>query len=76
MPSSRITYRMLCERIEAWNKEHGFAYRNKGYLKVTNDGPVHLLGRISRQGGTGLSMEHGGDGTIRSCYEQIPHLEP
>lgn len=71
--SRRITYKRLEEKIDDWNKSYGLVYRDKGFLKVTNDGPFHELVQINKQGTTGCDNLHlsDRDGTIKSCFHAI-----
>lgn len=50
---------------------NGLKYLDKGFLMVKNDGNVHWLGQISRQGHTGEINVPFTNGTLRSCWERV-----
>lgn len=73
---TRITYKRLTDAVEAWNKTHNLNYRDKGWLAVGNDGNVHWLQYITKQGQTCVNQVSGTDGTLKSCYQLLGYLEP
>jgi len=67
----RVTYKRLLQAVEEWNQNNGLKYLDKGFLMVKNDGNVHWLGQISRQGHTGEINVPFTNGTLRSCWERV-----
>ncbi len=72
----RITYKRLCEAVSEWNKHYGLTRDKRGFMLVLNDGNVHWLGYILKDGSTAHHNFKLVDGTIRGCYNLIDSLTP
>lgn len=73
---TRISYKRLTDAVEEWNKLHNLQYLDKGYLKVGNDGNVHWLQYLTKQGQTCCNNIDGTDGSLKSCYQRLNWLTP
>jgi len=76
MRRKRITYKALTDKVDEWNKFYGLKHGDLGLLVVTNNGNVHELCQVLRQGSSALRNLHLSDrnGSVRSCYEAIDRI--
>lgn len=76
MTKTRFSYKSLCSAVDEWNERHGLKYRDKGFLMVKNDGSVHWLAYIWKQGETSEISIGGTDGSLKSCMQRLRYLQP
>ena len=76
MKKYRITYSRLCAAVEEWNKQHGLTRDKKGFMVVRNDGNIHWLAYIFKDGSTATTDYPLADGTLRGCYNLLRLLTP
>jgi len=73
---TRTSYNQVQQAVDAWNRDSKFELRQRGFLRLINDGNVYELAQVTKDGGSGVNSLGGTDGSLKSCLRRVAYLRP